>query len=193
MRKIRCVFFRRQSRRKNTPLFFLRPPEAASKRTSYFEHVTYPDGFFDFIYSWGVVHHTPNTPKAVGEIHRVLKKGGQAKIMIYRKRSLVGYMLWLRYAALKGKFFTSLDEIYAKHLESPGTKAYTVKGARELFNNFDSVNIRTVLTHGDLLSSQAGQRHQGLLLTIARKLMPRKLIRAVFPGHGLFMLIEAVV
>ena len=40
MRKIRCVFFRRQSRRKNTPLFFLRPPEAASKRTSYFEHVT---------------------------------------------------------------------------------------------------------------------------------------------------------
>ena len=42
VRKIRCVFFRRQSRRKNTPLFFLRPPEAASKRTSYFEHVTKP-------------------------------------------------------------------------------------------------------------------------------------------------------
>jgi len=40
VRKIRCVFFRRRSRRKNTPLFFLRPPEAASKRTSYFEHVT---------------------------------------------------------------------------------------------------------------------------------------------------------
>ena len=42
VRKIRCVFFRRLRRRKNTPLFFLRPPEAASKRTSYFEHVTKP-------------------------------------------------------------------------------------------------------------------------------------------------------
>lgn len=155
------------------------------------ENLPYPDGFFDMVYSWGVVHHTPNTPKAVEEIRRVLKKGGQAKIMIYHKRSLVGYMLWLRYAALKGKFFTSLEEIYGKYLESPGTKAYSVKGARELFKDFHSVHIRTVLTHGDLLSSQAGQRHQGLLLSIARKLMPRRLIRAVFPNYGLFMLIEA--
>jgi hypothetical protein len=53
------------------------------------------------------------------------------------------------------------------------------------------VRIKTVLTHGDMLTSGAGQRHQGLLLKVARKLWPRGLIRRFFPNAGLFMLIEA--
>jgi len=48
-----------------------------------------------------------------------------------------------------------------------------------------------VLTHGDLLSSAAGQRHQGPLLSIARVVWPRWLIRHLFPNLGLFMLITA--
>jgi hypothetical protein len=55
-------------------------------------------------------------------------------------------------------------------LESPGTKAYTVEEARELFSAFNQVKIRTVLTHGDLLSSGAGQRHQGALLSCSRSM-----------------------
>jgi hypothetical protein len=52
--------------------------------------------------------------------------------------------------------------------------------------------VDTVLTHGDLLSSSAGQRHQGLLLSVARVVWPRWLIRKLFPKLGLFMLITAV-
>jgi hypothetical protein len=66
-----------------------------------------------------------------------------------------------------------------------------VAEARALFGGFRQVDIDTVLTHGDLLSSQAGQRHAGLLLSIARVLMPRALIRRFWPKHGLFMLIRA--
>lgn len=156
------------------------------------EHLEFPDDTFDFVYSWGVLHHSPDTPKAIAEVQRVLKAGGRARIMIYHSRSLVGFMLWLRYALLGLKPWLSLRDIYSRYLESPGTKAYSVAEARALFKEFKQVKIRTVLTHGDLLESGAGQRHRGFLLTLARKWWPRRLIRQVLPGMGLFMLIEAV-
>jgi len=156
------------------------------------EQLPYSDNQFDAVYSWGVIHHSPNTPKAVDEIHRILKPSGKAKIMIYHTYSMVGYMLWIRYALMKLKPFTSLKEIYATYLESPGTKAYSVAEAKLLFKDFSNVEIDTVLTHGDLLSSNAGQRHKGVLLTIARMLFPRWIIKTFFPKQGLFMLITAV-
>lgn len=156
------------------------------------EHLEFPDGSFDLVYSWGVLHHSPDTPKAIAEVWRVLKPGGEARIMIYHTWSLVGLMLWARYALLGLKPWLSLRAIYARYLESPGTKAYSVGEARALFKDFREVEIRTVLTHGDLLESGAGQRHQGALLTVARRLWPRALIRKLLPGAGLFMLIEAV-
>ena len=57
------------------------------------EHLEYADNGFDLVYSWGVIHHSPDTDKAVQEIFRVLKPGGLAKAMIYHRYSLVGAML----------------------------------------------------------------------------------------------------
>jgi SAM-dependent methyltransferase len=156
------------------------------------ENLHFDDESFDLVYSWGVIHHSPNTAKAVAEIYRVLCLGGRAKIMIYHKWSLVGFMLWIRHALLRLRPWKTLADIFAEHLESPGTKAYSVGAARKLLSEFREVNIRTVLTHGDLLESGAGQRHRGPLLTTARLLWPRALLRRVFAGRGLFMLIIAV-
>lgn len=52
------------------------------------ENLDFPDNFFDRVYSNGVIHHTPDTPKVVREIYRVLKPGGQTTVMIYNKNSL---------------------------------------------------------------------------------------------------------
>ena len=156
------------------------------------ENLDFPDESFDRVYSWGVLHHSPDTPKAIAEVWRVLKRGGRANIMIYHKHSVVGFMLWLRYGLLAGRPWRSWADIYAHHLESPGTKAYTVAEARQLCARFSHCKISTVLTHGDLLTSEAGQRHRGLLLTVARKIWPRWLIRRFFPSKGLFMLITVV-
>jgi len=154
------------------------------------ENLPFASESFDLVYSWGVLHHSPNTPKAFKEVLRVLKPGGTARIMVYSKWSLIGLMLWLRYGLLRGRPFTSLREIYDKHLESPGTKAYTIAEARELCAGFSEIRIHTVLTHGDLLSSGAGQRHRGPLLSLARKAWPRWFFRVFTPNSGLFMLIE---
>ncbi len=140
---------------------------------------------------WGVLHHSPDTTKAVSEVFRVLKPNGSARIMIYHKWSVIGFMLWLRYALLRLKPWLSLDKLYAENLESPGTKAYTIKEVRQLFSEFSYVVISTALTHGDLLESDVGQRHRGVTLGLAKMLWPRWLIRRFFPKAGLFMLIDA--
>ena len=148
------------------------------------------DSSFDHVYSWGVIHHTPNTQQAAQEILRVLKPGGSFRIMIYNRRSMIGYMLWIRYALLRGRPLTSLDAIYANHLESPGTKAFTPEEAKSLLAGASQIDLEVKLTHGDLLSSQAGQRHQGFLLRLARKIWPRWFIRRFLKEHGLFLLIS---
>jgi SAM-dependent methyltransferase len=155
------------------------------------EALAFPDASFDIVYSWGVLHHTPNTAKAIQEVYRVLRRGGVARIMVYHTPSLTGAMLWLRYALLKGKPFTEMKSICSDFLESPGTKAFSVAEAESLCKDFQRVNIRVQLGVGDLLQGAAGQRHGGVPLRVARALWPRWLIRKSLSHLGLAMMIEA--
>jgi SAM-dependent methyltransferase len=47
------------------------------------EQLPFPDDHFDVVYSWGVIHHTPNTDRCVAEIRRVLRPGGMLILMLY--------------------------------------------------------------------------------------------------------------
>src|SRR6266581_9174520 len=51
------------------------------------EHLSFADESFDLVYSHGVLHHTPDTTCAVREIHRVLRPGGRAIVMLYHRDS----------------------------------------------------------------------------------------------------------
>lgn len=155
------------------------------------ERLPFEDSSFDIVYSWGVLHHSPDTPRAFREVHRVLRPGGVAKIMIYHTHSLTGYMLWLRYGLLAGRPRRSLREIYDEHLESPGTKTYSPAEARALCAPFSNVTVSVQLNHGDLLQGEVGQRHSGALLRTAKLLWPRTVLRRFGSRLGLYLLIEA--
>src|SRR6185437_11877628 len=120
------------------------------------ENLPFPDESFDLVYSWGVLHHSPDTAKAVREVHRVLRPGGHARIMIYHSRSIVGALLWMRYGLLARQPGVGLERIYAEHLESPGTKAYSVRDAQTLTAMFDTCRVSTQLSFGDLLMGEVG-------------------------------------
>ena len=69
--------------RKRFELFDLR----GTFQTADAENLPFPDGLFDLVYSHGVLHHTPETGKAVQEIHRVLRPHGRAVVMLYHRGS----------------------------------------------------------------------------------------------------------
>jgi SAM-dependent methyltransferase len=156
------------------------------------EQLPFPDNSFDLVYSWGVLQHTPNTPRAITEVYRVLRPGGSALVMVYHLHSLTAFMLWLRYGLLTGHPSVSLTDVYSEHMQSPGKKAYTVGEARGMFSAFSSVTVRPALQFGDLLEGGVGRRHQGLALSIARKVWPRWLVRRFGTRFGTMLVIEAV-
>jgi SAM-dependent methyltransferase len=154
------------------------------------ENLPFPDDSFAIVYSWGVLHHSPDTPQAFREAHRVLRPGGTLRAMIYHRPSVVGLMLWARYGLAAGHPARSLTDVYACHLESPGTKGYNVSEARALTAPFSACKIRSAVSFGDLLLGEVGQQHAGRGLTIAKRLWPRPLVRRL-PSLGLLLLIEA--
>lgn len=105
------------------------------------ENLPFDDGTFDLVYSWGVLHHTPDTEKAIGEVRRILKPDGEARIMLYARYSWTGFRIWVRHALLRGRPFRSLSWVWAHHMESVGTKAYTRREAERLFQAFADVRI----------------------------------------------------
>ncbi len=54
----------------------------------------FADASFDYVYSWGVLHHSPDLPRSIAEAMRVLKPGGGFGVMLYHRRSfLYGYTI----------------------------------------------------------------------------------------------------
>jgi ubiquinone/menaquinone biosynthesis C-methylase UbiE len=112
------------------------------------ERLPFDDESFDVVYSNGVLHHTPDTVRAVKEIHRVLRRGGIAKVMLYHRRSLYYWSDIILYrGVLRGHFLRghSPEEIMSRHVEyseheaRPLVKVYSRRQARALFKPFAEV------------------------------------------------------
>jgi len=152
------------------------------------ENLPFPDETFDVVYSYGVMHHSPDTEKCLREAGRVLKPGGTARVMLYHHASLTGLMLWLRYGIWRGQSFRRC--VYER-LESPGTKTFTKREVMKMMSEFDDVRIEQVFSPGDLLLHRPSSRFQAGPYRLVWKLFPRRLLSKVARPWGLFLLITA--
>lgn len=137
------------------------------------ENLPFQDDFFDIVYSWGVIHHSPDTPKALSEIIRVLKPGGKAKLMVYNRKSVLAYVFWIKHAGLKLKWNLSVADVLWNKMESFGTKGYTIDEAKALLKgkNVKHVEIKTVITYYDKLKrfNKFMQLFSSILLMLMNK------------------------
>jgi SAM-dependent methyltransferase len=116
------------------------------------EGLPFADATFDIVYSSGVLHHSPDTGAAVGELFRVLKPGGRAVVMLYCKSSVNYWItLWLGYGILRGGLLRGRDRLGAmsewagdgpQTVENPITRCYTAGEIRRLFADFADVSLR---------------------------------------------------
>lgn len=114
------------------------------------ESLPFRDESFDIVYSNGALHHTPDTAGAVREIHRVLRPGGQARVMLYHRHSLNYWgQIILRRGVLQAEMLrgNSPAEIMSKYVEfnesggRPLVKVYSRREARDLFSMFEDVKV----------------------------------------------------
>lgn len=112
------------------------------------ERLPFKDGTFDLVYSWGVIHHTPDTQAALGEIVRVTRPGGLCKIMVYNRHSVSALSLWLRVCLLRGRPWRSVTWALYHHQESPGTKGFTAREVQKMLSSHPvgSLRVESTLT-----------------------------------------------
>ena len=170
------------------------PRERYDLRVADAERLPFADSSFDFVYSWGVLHHTPDTERAFKEVCRVLKPGGTLRAMIYHHPSWCGLMLYVRYGLLGARWRMSMKEAVYDYLESPGTKSYTVEEAQTLLllAGLTPVSVAPKLTFGDLLMMKPNARYRSPLAKLAWRSYPRWLVRMLGDGYGLGLLLHAI-
>ena len=113
------------------------------------ENMPFESNTFDFVWSWGVIHHSSNTEKIVSEIYRVLKPEGEVKVMIYNKNSTRYYLHGLYQGIFKLKFlkYPSLYAVNMTFTDGYFARHFTHNSGKKLFNDFRNV-ITSVMDAG---------------------------------------------
>jgi SAM-dependent methyltransferase len=110
------------------------------------EHLPLPNNAFDLVVSSGVLHHTPDTPRAIRECWRVLRPGGTAKLTFYYKGVLHNRFVFpltraaMRAAGVKhpggdlARDATDVDSFIRQYdgADNPVGVGYTIAGWTEL-------------------------------------------------------------
>jgi ubiquinone/menaquinone biosynthesis C-methylase UbiE len=120
------------------------------------EDLPFADASFDRVSSNGVLHHTPAMFAALAEIFRVLRPGGEARIIVYNRRSFhywLSQVLW--HGILQGRLLRTRSMVgvlsetveYTSVGARPLVQAYTPGELRRLLGDAGFSGVRMVIRH----------------------------------------------
>jgi SAM-dependent methyltransferase len=110
------------------------------------EDLPFAENTFECVTSMGVLHHTPDTARAVAEVRRVLKPGGRLIVMFYHRNSAVYRRMQLRARAsgrLLQDFVNEVDGV-----GNPKGDVYSRAELRTLLAGFDDVALSVGFLQG---------------------------------------------
>lgn len=116
------------------------------------EALPFRDGTFDVVYSNGVLHHSEDTGRCIAEVHRVLKPGGRAVIMLYSRHSAAFWASVVPRAILCGAIFRLPEAQWIGRVtegkpkfgatRNPITRVYSAAEMRRLLSGFEIESLR---------------------------------------------------
>ena len=130
-------------------------PQPESLQVGDAENLPFESNTFDLGYSFGVLHASPNTERAFSELVRVIRPGGEFKIMVYNTTSICAINAWVKHALLKGRPWKSVKWAVWNYIESIGMKVYTQKELSHMLSKLPlkNIHIDTVITSADYLAA----------------------------------------
>lgn len=100
---------------------------------------------FDLIWSFGVIHHSPNPDKILKKCNNILKNDGEIRMMVYSKISHKLFY-FMKESGLWDFSPNALDGLISEYSEAqtgcPITYSYTIEGAKKLFSDFKILDIK---------------------------------------------------
>ena len=106
------------------------------------EEMTFADNSFDYIWTWGVIHHSSDTRRILEQMNRVLRDGGQANVMVYHRSFWKYYIHDGFFKGLLQNGISRKSIVNANQAATDGAIAryYTKKEWRELTSDLFNVD-----------------------------------------------------
>lgn len=146
----------------------------------------FADGSFDYVYSWGVLHHSPDLESSIDQLLRTLRPGGEYGVMLYHRHSL---LYWYRILFVEGwvhgeRLFLDEPALSSRYTDgeraegNPHTWPITRREAHAIFGpRARTVDVRVLGTDIDgILAAE--------LLPGAWRALPRALRKSLARRYG---------
>jgi SAM-dependent methyltransferase len=152
------------------------------------EQLPFPDTSFDFVWSWGVIHHSHDTNAVLQEIARVLRPGGRFVFMVYHRNSIT---FWINYVLIRGVLQGGLrrerpDELANRWSDGVIARHYTRRTLTEALEpHFDHIRTEVMGQIGEAIPLPARLRRR------VAPLVPLRLRRALLRRYGWFLVADA--
>jgi ubiquinone/menaquinone biosynthesis C-methylase UbiE len=152
------------------------------------EALPFADASFDYVWSWGVVHHSERTDRVLAEIARVLRPGGRLALMVYHRSSITFWGQFVLYrGVLRGGLLRETpDELADRWSDGVIARHYTRAGLRTaLAPWFEEIETRVMGQLGEAVPLPARLREP-----VAR-LVPLRARHAALRRWGWFLFATA--
>ncbi len=138
----------------------------------------FEDNSFDHVYSWGVIHHSPETKRIVSEVYRVLRPGGTVCIMVYNRtsvnyyveilllRKIFRYLLWPKWAPKVIAKLTGFDVSKLERHREILTQSGQMTKSRWLSINTDGPDNPLSKVYGDREARLLFQRFENVRTSV---------------------------